>query len=270
MADIKWIKLTVGMFNHRKIEQIEAMPDGDGVIVIWIKLLCLAGSVNDNGQIYFTQEVPYTDEMLATHFHRPIQLVKMALTVFERFGMISIINDIIHVTNWEKYQSVERMQQIREYNRLAQQKSRERRKLYAPVNDMSMTSQRGHDTDIDIDRELDIEVDRNTKIGSTGAGAPAPSPIKDPKHEYGDNGWVKLTDKQHNKLINDLGQAEFERCVSYVDESAQISTNKNGWKDWNAVLRKAHREGWGVKKSWSKPISEKDNVNKVYDESRPF
>ena len=39
MADVKWIKLAVDMFDNRKIRQIETLPDGDGIIVIWVKLL---------------------------------------------------------------------------------------------------------------------------------------------------------------------------------------------------------------------------------------
>lgn len=62
---------------------------------------------------------------------------------------------------------------------------------------------------------------------------------------HGTYGWVKLTDDEASKLISDLGQAEFDRCVKYVDESAQSSGNKNRWKDWNLVIRRCSREKWG-------------------------
>ena len=82
MADVKWIKVATDIFDNRKIKQIEIMPEGDSIIVIWIKLLCLAGSINDRGQIYLTQEIPYTDQMLATQFGRPLPIVKLALKVY--------------------------------------------------------------------------------------------------------------------------------------------------------------------------------------------
>ncbi len=156
MADVKWIKMTTNLFENRKIRQIECLPDGDSIIVIWVKLLCLAGNINDSGMVYFTKEIPYTDQMLATQFNRPLTTVQLALNTFEKFGMITIIDNILHVSNWEKYQSVDRLAEIREYNRIAKQKSRAKQKLLENnVNDMSMTSQRCHDTDIEE------EIDKN-------------------------------------------------------------------------------------------------------------
>jgi hypothetical protein len=69
-------------------------------------------------------------------------------------------------------------------------------------------------------------------------------------HERGEYGWVKLTDKQYEKLVADLGEAEAKRAIAYVDESAQKTGNKNGWKDWNLTVRQASREGWGVKPAY--------------------
>ena len=55
----------------------------------------------------------------------------------------------------------------------------------------------------------------------------------------------------------DLGEKELMRCIAYVDESAQQTGNKNKWKDWNLVIRKCHREGWGLKGFGNKaPIAE--------------
>ena len=162
MADVKWIKIMTDVFDNKKIKQIECLPDGDGIIVIWVKLLCLAGSINDNGMVYLTKDIPYTEQMLAAQFNRPLTLVQIALNTFQRFGMIDVVDDILFVSNWEKYQSVDRLREIREYNRLAQQKSREKKKLLQDVNDKSMTSQRCHDTDIDIDKEEDKNKNKNT------------------------------------------------------------------------------------------------------------
>lgn len=232
MADVKWIKIATNIFDNRKIKQIENIPQGDGIIAIWLKILCLAGTVNDCGMIYITRDIPYTDQTLATEFNRPLLLVQLALSTFQRFGMIEVVNDFICISNWEKYQSTDRMLEIREYNRVAQQKSREKRKLLNSVNDSSMTSQSCHDTDIDkdIDKEVDKEKEKNT---------PAP------RHFVGQHGYVKLTDKELDRLIQDLGQSETDRVIAYVDESAAATRNKNEWKDWNLVLRKASREGWG-------------------------
>lgn len=126
MAEVKWIKLFVDIWDNRKIRQIETLPDGDTVLVIWLKLLTLAGNINNDGFVYFTKDIPFSDEMLAAHFGKPLNTVKMALDVFQRFGMIEIVNEIIRVSNWEKYQNKQRLDDLKEYNRIKQQEHRKR------------------------------------------------------------------------------------------------------------------------------------------------
>lgn len=122
--EVKWIKLSTDLFNNRKIRQIERMDDGDAIIVIWLKLLILAGEINDGGEIYFTKEVPFTEESLAVQFDRPRELIALALRTFQAFGMIDISDESISVMNWEKYQNIEGMEKIREQNRIRQQRKR--------------------------------------------------------------------------------------------------------------------------------------------------
>lgn len=74
-----------------------------------------------------------------------------------------------------------------------------------------------------------------------------PAPTKQAKKSFGVFGWVKLTDDEYNRLLNDLGEAEVKRCIAYVDESAQTTGNKNKWRDWNLVIRKCSRDAWGLK-----------------------
>lgn len=67
------------------------------------------------------------------------------------------------------------------------------------------------------------------------------------RHKRGTYGWVKLSDEEYSRLLNELGQAELERCIQYLDESAQSNGNKNKWRDWNLVIRRCHRGGWGLR-----------------------
>lgn len=129
MAEIKWVKLDVGLFDNRKIKQIRTLPEGDSLVVIWLQLICLAGNVNDGGLVYLTREVPYTEQMLATAFGETLATIQLALRTFETFGMIEIINDIICLRNWEKYQAVEGMEKVREQTRKRVENYRQRQKL---------------------------------------------------------------------------------------------------------------------------------------------
>jgi predicted phage replisome organizer/uncharacterized phage protein (TIGR02220 family) len=125
---IKWIKITTDMFNDEKITLIESMPDGESLLIIWLKILTLGGRCNANGEIILAENVPYTDQMLATIFKKNVATVRMALDVFEQFGMIHYDGKTIIITNWEKHQNVDGMQKIRNQNRERFKKFYEKKK----------------------------------------------------------------------------------------------------------------------------------------------
>lgn len=77
----------------------------------------------------------------------------------------------------------------------------------------------------------------NTEKESTGRGVS--------RTAYGEYGWVKLSDEEHARLISEYGETEVRRAITYIDEYAQSTGNKNKYKDWNLVLRKCIRDGWG-------------------------
>ena len=161
-ADVKWIKLAADIFDNRKIKQIESLPEGDAMIVIWLKLLILAGNVNDGGLVYFTKDIPYTEQLLATQFNRPLATVQLALRTFQSFGMISVVDDLIMVTNWEKYQNVDALNKVREQNRLRKARQRERERLLLAENtamsrNSHVTVTGSHATEQDKEQDKDIK-----------------------------------------------------------------------------------------------------------------
>jgi predicted phage replisome organizer len=149
------------MFDDEKIKLIESMPDHDALLIIWIKLLAQAGKSNASGYLFLTQNIPYTEEMLATIFNRPLNTVRMALETFRKFGMIDITDDCIHICNWEKHQNVCGMEAIREQTRKRVQKHREKQKQIKECN-MSNITERYNVTQsnaIELDKEKDIDKD---------------------------------------------------------------------------------------------------------------
>jgi len=176
MADIKWIKLKVGMFNDDRIKVIQAMPEGDALIVIWIRMLILAGISNAEGYLMISENLPYTEDMLSTVFNRPLSIVRLALKTFEAFGMVESCNEGIFITDFAAEQG-EKMQNIREYNRIKKAESRERAKQkrlgmsltdnvdsQGNVIDGSMTSQGKASTCQDTDIDIDIDIIKNNNI----------------------------------------------------------------------------------------------------------
>ena len=132
MAEIRWIKLRIDMFDDEKIKIIQSMPEGDAILVIWIRIIALAGKCNAGGLVLVEDEFPYTDEMLSVIFGKPLATVRLALKTFEKFRMIESTEKGLYITNFDKHQNIEGMDKIREQNRI--RKQRERAKLETYIN----------------------------------------------------------------------------------------------------------------------------------------
>lgn len=136
MGDVKWIKLSTDLFTNRKIRQIKRMDEGDSIIVIWVELLVLAGELNNGGEIYFMEGVPFTEEQLAFHLDRNREQLALALRTFEAYGMIDMTDGIIRICNWEKYQNATELEELKKRNKERQQKWRDKKKEERNVNVM--------------------------------------------------------------------------------------------------------------------------------------
>ena len=141
MAEVKWIKLTTDIFDDEKILMIESLPSADTIIVIWFKLLALAGKSNNNGVFMMNNRIPYTEEMLAAIFRRDSKSVSLALKTFEQFGMIEIIDNVITIPNWDKHQSLDAYEKKKERDRKLQAERRARQKaLIGESSDNRLTA----------------------------------------------------------------------------------------------------------------------------------
>jgi len=164
---IKWIKITTTMFDDEKIKLIRKLPEADSILLTWIQLLVQAGKANASGSIILNERIPYTEEMLATIFDRPINVIRLALNTFEQFGMINIENGVITISNWEKHQNIDGLDRIREQERIRKKRQRERQKLLAEGSEDCPVNVPGHVPQChatDIDKELDIEKELNNSV----------------------------------------------------------------------------------------------------------
>ena len=174
MSEIKWIKITTDIFDDEKICLIDALPDHDAILVIWFKILALAGKHNRNGLLMMSDKVHYTDEMLATIFRRPLNTVRMALGVFEQFGMVEIIDGVITLPNWEKHQNIDGMEKIKEQTRNRVARHREKQKNIALGNvTCNVTVTHGNALEEDKDKNKNrLDKDKNKKrITTTSSGS---------------------------------------------------------------------------------------------------
>ncbi|WP_159593280.1 phage replisome organizer N-terminal domain-containing protein [Streptococcus halichoeri] len=128
MSDVRWIKITTDIFDDEKIQLIESMPEGDTLIVIWFKLLVLAGKQNYSGVLALGDKVFYTEEMLTTVFRRKATTIKLALKTFEQFSMIAFVDGAVIIPNWEKHQNIDGLEKIRQQTRERVARHRQKQK----------------------------------------------------------------------------------------------------------------------------------------------
>lgn len=173
MSEVEWIKIKVNIFEDEKIRLIEALPEGDTLIVVWLKMLAHAGKINDRGYIYLKEGTPYTSQMLSIVYNRPQPVIDLAIKTFQDFGMIEINQKGIYIVNWEKHQNVDGLEKIRQQNRERKRKQREREKQQAALppaieeeknmsRDVTGQVTEGHATDKERDIEKDKDNDDDT------------------------------------------------------------------------------------------------------------
>jgi predicted phage replisome organizer len=260
MAEVKWIKIVTDVFDDEKTLMIETLPDADSIIVIWFKLLCLAGKQNNSG-VFLMGRMPYTDEMFATVFRRPLNTVRLALKTFEDFGMIEIINDTVTIPNWEKHQSIDKLVEIREQNRLRVAKHREKQKSLTcnVTSNVTVTqcnaldkSRKEKKREEKTRQDVEVEVDGDSSK-SPATTATEEDTLKVVGGSLG-KGVVYLTDRQLGDLMDRLGLDAFNR---YVDRLATwiIDNNAHVKSHYDTILKWYEED--------SKVSNKKTNKNKT-------
>lgn len=213
MAEVKWIKLSTNMFDDEKIRLIEALPESDTILIIWVKLLAQAGKTNASGYIYLNENIPFNEEMLATIFNRPLATVRLALKTFQQFGMIEISeNNFISITNWEKHQNIDGLEKIREDTRKRVQKHREKQKQL-----MSNVTCNGSET---VGSALEEEEEREEEKENNSTTTTAKNPII-----FFEEVLCRLSPIQSEKLYQWVD--DFNGNSEIINEAILIADDRN-------------------------------------------
>lgn len=211
MSDIHWVKLSTAMFDDEKIRVIQSMPSGTEMCLIWIKLIVLAGKVNDNGCIYLTKDIPYTEDMFAKICGHPVEVIKLSLSTFQKLGMIDVMKDnTIALVNWEKHQNIEGLEKIRQLTRERVKRFREKQRLITG----NVTVTRCNALDLDTDTDTDSEEEKIAPKRST-ASAPSKPVIN---FDFTTELWENIADDQVDKWQDTYPATNVERELKKMAE----------------------------------------------------
>ena len=92
-----WLKLKRDFFKRHDIQIIEAMPNGKDYILFYLKLLC--ESVDHDGNLRFSDQIPYNEDMLSTITNTNVDIVRSAIKIFSELNMIEIFDDGTYYMN---------------------------------------------------------------------------------------------------------------------------------------------------------------------------
>ncbi len=255
--DVKWIKITTDIFDDEKIMLIESLPSGDSILVIWFKLLVFAGKQNNSGIFLMPNKIPYTEEMLATIFRRDLNLIRTAITTFQQFEMIEVVNDVITIPKWDKHQSLTAWESKKAYDREYQAKKRLEKQEKAgllenrTINRTTSYSDRAEivppdiryktiDTRYPDNRYLDTKEqsintttttnNTNTNTGGDGGDSEPDQPNLDTVEAYVTNNLCIMNSSAYEELVGYLEILPGEMIKYAVDEA-----NAHGSRQWAYV-----------------------------------
>ena len=247
MAERKyyWIKLKRDFFKRHDIRIVEGMPNGKDYILFYLKLLL--ESVDHEGELRFSDTIPYNENMLSVITDTNIDIVKAAMNIFIELDMIEILDDgTIYMMEIQKIMGCETASAQRVRNH------RDRKALQCN-SDVTKCN-----TEIEI--EKDIESEKESVEQTVPAELPAAPPAKKqsrfipPAIEE-----IKAYCREMNYVI------DAERFIDYY-KSNGWKVGKNKMEDWKATVRNwARQEKQDVSGNASFDISELEaEANKKY------
>lgn len=141
MADVKWVRVSIEMFNDPKLKIINSMEEKDLINYVWMRTLLLAGRSNKDGSLFINDNIPYTMKTLAIEFDRTLDEIKLCFKILRKLEMIEFNEDkIFMVKNWAKHQNIEGLEKLKKQNceRVAKHRAK-KRQLQENINDEELS-----------------------------------------------------------------------------------------------------------------------------------
>ena len=102
---LKWFKLATDLFDNFKMKYISSLENGKVIMLIWVKLLCLAAKKNDGGAIYIVRNKLTTAKELSILLDESADTLTEAIGIFSELDMIRFdgIGNIV-IKNFDEFQ----------------------------------------------------------------------------------------------------------------------------------------------------------------------
>lgn len=233
MYGLKWLKLSLDIFENRKIKYILTLDFGAEYSLIWIKLLCLAGKIGDGGEIYIVKSKPYKTRMLAASLGVSEERLTEAIALFDELSMIEYLPcGVMRVKNFTAYQEggkpcgmnsqLKRDEQT--YGRIDAKTDDKTDEQTDDKTDEKAAEQKYERREEEI-REEEIREEKNRKEKNINTLSHA---FDAEKRKYGRFSNVLLTEKEYGELKlthNDIADRLIEELSLYLESRGECYSN---------------------------------------------
>jgi predicted phage replisome organizer len=227
-----WLKLKRDFFKRHDIRIIEEMQNGKDYILFYLKLLL--ESIDHEGNLRFSDAIPYNEKMLSVVTNTNVDIVKAAMELFLNLGMIEVLDDeTIYMNEVEKLIGSETTEA--EKKRLQRAKKDNVGTLEGHCPDFVPQSKRKSKR-----KDKDIELDAVAENGNgNGTENVENSTLEFMGGTLG-KGVVLLSEAQRDKLLDELGLDAFNHYISKLADF--IIDNKANVRNHYETIRKWARE----------------------------
>lgn len=270
LRDQPYIPLYVQDFmTDEKLNECSAESTG-----VYIRIMCLMHKSQEYGTILLQQKYQQNDSNIKNFAYKLQRHMPYDVATIERALHELVNEEVLHLDN--NVLSQKRMVKDGELSLIranagkkggqktsAQAKQAANGVANIPANNVAKSVAKSvASTENEYEYEIEVESEDGIEDGIEDESLKKKKPIR---KKYGQYGRVLLTDEEHARLLKDLGNEELSRCIQYIDESAQSTGNKNGWKDWNLVLRRCSKQKWGLGYN-ARAAPTKISANKEYEQ----
>jgi predicted phage replisome organizer len=140
-----WLKLQKDFFKRHDIRIIEDMPNGKDYILFYMKLL--VESISHEGELRFSDTIPYNEQMLSTITHTNIDIVRSAINIFSELHLMELMdNGTIFMSEVSQMMGTET-------------EWAEKKRLYRESKEGQKKTLSDKSKRLELEKELDIEKD---------------------------------------------------------------------------------------------------------------
>lgn len=237
-----YLKLKEDFYDSEDIKILESMTNGYLYSNILMKLYLK--SLKNGGKLIFKDYIPYDPEMIATITSHNKDVVEKALKIFEAMKLITILdNGTIFMLDIQKMIGSISSEGIRkqEYREKIEREKMLGTNMGQCPNILSLISNNNINS-LDI-----LEENKEIKNKET-------KELKTTKKKYGKYQRILLSNDEFEKLCEEFGKEYIEMVIERIDEYVEENNNKNKYKNFNLVIRKAIRDNWSCLKGIEKEV----------------